>query len=59
MIFERILQKENPNICILTSPSKYNSFTGKGWWKSREDIQTVLSEYTKLIVWLVFEQWRI
>lgn len=59
MIFERILQKENSNVCILTSPSAYNSFTGEGWWKSREDVQKVLSEYVKLVVWVVWERWRV
>jgi uncharacterized SAM-binding protein YcdF (DUF218 family) len=59
MIFQKALKKENPNICILTSPSQYNSFTDKHWWKNREDIQTVLSEYTKLMAWLVWEQWKV
>lgn len=59
MIFQKALEKVNPKICLITSPSKYNSFTGNGWWKNREDIQTVLSEYVKLVVWVVFEQWKI
>ncbi|MEA3443780.1 MAG: ElyC/SanA/YdcF family protein, partial [Bacteroidota bacterium] len=53
MIFQKALNSGNRQTYIMTSPSKYSNFTGKGWWKNREDIQIMLSEYTKLLVWLV------
>lgn len=38
-----------PPINFLVSPSPYDSFTGKGWYKSREDIQVVVYEWLKRI----------
>jgi len=35
-------------VVVYCSPGKYKGYTGKGWWKSKEGIQTVLMEDLKM-----------
>ena len=48
MIFERAFKKQRMPVVVLCSPSKYTGYTGKGWWKNKEGIQTVVMEYLKM-----------
>jgi uncharacterized SAM-binding protein YcdF (DUF218 family) len=54
MIFEKALKKEG--IVIQCSSNKYTHYTGEDWWKNKEDIQTVLAEYLKLLNYWLFEK---
>jgi uncharacterized SAM-binding protein YcdF (DUF218 family) len=54
MIFEKAFKKEG--IVIQCSSNKYTQYTGQGWWKNKEDIQTVLTEYLKLVNFWLFEK---
>ena len=56
MIFERAFSSQGMNIIVQSSPSKYSSYTGIGWWKNKEGIQTVLMEYIKMFNFLLFEK---
>lgn len=38
------------------SPSRYTEFHAEKWWKSREDIQSVVFEYLKMTNFLLFEK---
>jgi hypothetical protein len=48
MIFEKAFKKQNMPVVVYCSPSKYTGYTGIGWWKDKEGIQTVLMEYLKM-----------
>lgn len=56
MIFEKAFQKRDMHIVVYSSPSKYSSYTGKGWWKEKEGIQTVMFEYIKMINFWLFDK---
>lgn len=59
MIFKKAFEKQYMPVMVYSCPSKYSSFTGKGWWKDKEGIQTVLMEYLKMLNFLVFEKWKL
>jgi len=59
MIFNHILNHKSSNhIFICTYPSPYSGYDAQGWFKTKEDIQTTLSEYLKLLSFLFVEQWK-
>jgi uncharacterized SAM-binding protein YcdF (DUF218 family) len=59
MIFSTVLQDAGLNTYIGTSPSEYSSFNPASWWKRREDIQAVLSEWVKIASFVIFERGKI
>ena len=59
MIFEKAFRKQGMSIVVQSSPSKYSSYTGIGWWKNKEGIQTVLMEYIKMGNFWFFERRRL
>ena len=59
MIFEKAFQKQNMPVVVYSSPSKYSSYTGKGWWKNKEGIQTVMFEYVKMVNFWMFDKRRL
>jgi uncharacterized SAM-binding protein YcdF (DUF218 family) len=59
MIFEKALNQKGMSVVILCSPSKYTGYTGQGWWKDKEGIQTVLMEYIKMFNFWMFEGKRL
>jgi hypothetical protein len=59
IIFRSVLHEAGINVYIGTSPSEYSSFNPDRWWKRREDIQSVLSEWVKLLSFLFLEKGKI
>lgn len=59
MIFSTAMKKAAIPVYIGTSPSRYSGFDGKNWWKSKEDIQAVVSELVKIGSFVVFESKRL
>ncbi|MGB4205637.1 MAG: YdcF family protein [Bacteroidales bacterium] len=57
MIFKNSFKKRNLDIKVLCAPSKYSDFHPEQWWKHRENAKDVFLEYTKIIFFLLFEQW--
>ena len=57
MIFKNSFKKHNLDIKVLSAPSKYSDFHPEQWWKYRENAKYVFLEYTKIIFYLLFEQW--
>jgi uncharacterized SAM-binding protein YcdF (DUF218 family) len=55
MIFRTALRKSSEEVVIGCSPSRYSDFNPHKWWKRKEDIQSVLSEYVKIISFMLFE----
>jgi uncharacterized SAM-binding protein YcdF (DUF218 family) len=55
IIFKNAFKKPEKDICLLCSPSPYTEFNAKKWWKSKDDIETVLLEYIKLANFVLFE----
>lgn len=59
MIFTEALKGLDRKITILASPNKYTGFTGTGWWKNKEGIQIVGTEYLKILNFLLFDQFKL
>lgn len=59
MIFSKILKHYEVPVVIYTSPGEKSTFNAARWWKSREDIQYVLSEYVKILSFLFIDQFKI
>jgi len=56
MIFISALKNSERPVIVLCSPSAYTNFKPEKWWKNREGIQVVVSEYVKIISFWVFER---
>lgn len=56
MIFEKAFSSQGMKVIVQSCPSKYTGYTGKGWWKNKEGIQTVMFEYVKLINFWLFDK---
>ena len=56
MIFNRVYKKSKIPVCFLCSPSSYTTFNSRKWWKSKNDMETVLLEYIKIANFLIFDQ---
>lgn len=59
MIFRAVLNDTGNKTYIGTSPSEYSSFNPQRWWRRREDIQAVLSEWVKFVSFVIFERGKI
>jgi uncharacterized SAM-binding protein YcdF (DUF218 family) len=55
MIFNKALGTRHNALCIGVSPSKYSGFNPDRWWRRKEDIQTVITEYLKIASFILFE----
>lgn len=56
MIFRIVLHSSGINAYIGCSPSKYSSFKAERWWRRKEDIQSVLSEWLKILSFIFIEK---
>jgi len=59
MIFREVLREGGINAYIGCSPSTYSSFNPNRWWRRKEDIQSVLYEWLKIISFIVFEKGKV
>lgn len=59
MIFENAFRKSGREITVLCSPSDYTNFRARGWWKHKEEIQAVISEYIKIGSFWFLERQRL
>lgn len=59
MIFNHVLnRKASHNIFIASYPSPYSGYNAQKWFTSKEDIQTTLSEYIKILSFQLVERWN-
>ena len=56
MIFSVALRSLPEPVYVGCSPSSYSSFNPEKWWRRREDIQVVLSEFVKMGSFVLFER---
>jgi uncharacterized SAM-binding protein YcdF (DUF218 family) len=56
LIFKTVLRKSGVNAYIGCSPSAYSAYNPKKWWRRKEDLQSVLSEWVKIISFIFFEK---
>lgn len=56
MIFKAALRDSVTPVYVGCSPSAYSSFNPEKWWRRKEDIQAVLSEYVKMGSFMLFEK---
>lgn len=56
IIFRTVLRFPDRQIHVICSPSRYTGFNARYWWKNKEDIQDVLSEYVKIVAFRVIER---
>jgi len=59
MIFEAAMKESGREVTVLCSPSEYTNFRARGWWKHKEEIQAVISEYIKIGSFIFIERWRL
>ena len=55
-IFNKALK--DLDVVVYSAPTPYDPYEAKGWYKDREDIQRVVSEYTKLAHYYLLEQFQ-
>ena len=56
MIFRKTLSDLDRQIYVGCSPSAYSDFNARKWWKQKEDIQHVVSEYLKIVSFVIIER---
>ena len=56
MIFKAAFRDADMPVFIGCSPSTYSDFDAKYWWRGKEDIQTVISEFVKMASFVMFEK---
>ena len=56
MIFNAALRDSEPPVYVGCSPSAYTNFNADRWWRDKEGIQTVLSEFVKIGSFVMFEK---
>lgn len=56
MIFRSAIKTKGLSVYIGCSPSKYSGFQTDKWWRRKEDIQAVLSEFVKIGSFLCIEK---
>ncbi len=58
IIFEKTFRKNKLAVTVISVPSAYTGFHAKEWYRHRESAKQVFMEYTKLMSFLLVEQWR-
>ncbi len=53
----RTLAKGRPEILVV--PSRYDSFDPQTWWHERAFVRRLVTEYGKLTIWWLIDQWRV
>jgi len=56
MTFKAAFRDSETPVFIGCSPSAYSNFNADRWWREKEGIQTVLSEFVKIGSFVVFEK---
>jgi len=56
MIFKTVLKRADLNTYVGCSPSEYSAFNPDRWWRRKEDIQSVFSEWIKILNFKIIEQ---
>lgn len=56
LILDRMLR---PQVAVVIRPSRFDTFSGRRWWRVRRDAKTVLSEWEKLAHYWLDERWTI
>jgi uncharacterized SAM-binding protein YcdF (DUF218 family) len=56
MIFEAAFRDSETPMYIGCSPSAYSSFNADRWWRDKEGVQAVLSEFVKIGSFMLFER---
>ena len=56
LIFRKTLSDLDRQIYVGCSPSAYSDFNTGKWWRQKEDIQDVVSEYLKIVSFVIIER---
>ena len=56
MIFKAALSDAEYPVYIGSSPSAYSGFNPDRWWRRKEDVQAVLSEFVKIMSFILVER---
>jgi uncharacterized SAM-binding protein YcdF (DUF218 family) len=59
MIFKAALKDTVEQVVVFCSPSKYTGFDASEWWHRRDGIQSVLSEYLKILNFILIEKRKV
>lgn len=58
IIFRHVAKARGLDVEFVAMSSKYSDFRPAKWWRHRESAKHVFYEYTKLLYFLIVEQWR-
>lgn len=58
IIFKRVFDFHENQVVVFSNPSSYTHFSAGKWWRNKENIQAVLTEYLKLFNFYIFENRR-
>ncbi len=56
MIIRKTLSDLDRQVYVGCSPSPYSDFNSGKWWRQKEDIQDVVSEYLKIVSFVIIER---
>jgi len=59
IIFKSAFRKAEMPVYVVSSPSFYSDFNTKKWWRSKNEIKNVVTEYLKMAFFYVFDRWRL
>jgi len=55
IIFRKAFEAKGNKVLVCSSPSIYSNYRAVGWWKYKEEIQSVVGEYVKLVNFWLFD----
>jgi len=56
IIFRETLRYPDRSVAVGCKPSNYSSYNGAQWWRRKEDIQSVVSEFIKICNFEIIEK---
>ena len=59
LIFEKAINKSNPDFKVISVPSRYTGFNAEKWWGNRDNAKMVVLEYVKLLNFMLIERFRL
>jgi len=59
IIFRIAFRHSGSQVYVGSSPSAYSNFDAKRWWREKEGIQSVITEYLKIGSFVLFERRKI
>jgi uncharacterized SAM-binding protein YcdF (DUF218 family) len=56
LIFNAAFKETNHPVIIISISNKYTNFNAQKWWKEKEGVQKVITEYVKIVNFMLFDK---